>query len=61
MNLDRDAGTIEVGKRADLILVDGNPLVNIGDLRRVTQVVANGKLYDAGKLWSSVGFGTGRP
>jgi hypothetical protein len=56
MNLDRDSGTIEAGKRADLILVQGDPLTNISDLRRVSQVVANGRLYDTGKLWRSVGF-----
>lgn len=56
MNLDRDSGTIEAGKRADLILVDGNPLADIRDLRKVSRVVANGRLYNSGKLWKSVGF-----
>jgi imidazolonepropionase-like amidohydrolase len=56
MNLDRDSGTVEPGKRADLILVDGNPLANISDLRKVSQVIANGRLYDSAKLWQSVGF-----
>jgi hypothetical protein len=56
MNLDHDSGTVEPGKRADLILVDGNPLANISDLRKVSQVVANGRLYDSAKLWQSVGF-----
>jgi imidazolonepropionase-like amidohydrolase len=56
MNLDRDSGTVEPGKRADLILVDGNPLANISDLRKVSQVVANGRLYVSAKLCQSVGF-----
>jgi imidazolonepropionase-like amidohydrolase len=56
MKLDRDSGTVEVGKRADLILVDGDPLANIADLRKVSRVVANGRVFDAGKLWQSVGF-----
>jgi imidazolonepropionase-like amidohydrolase len=56
MNLDRDSGTVEPGKRADLILVDGNPIANISDIRKVSRVVANGRLYDTGKLWQSVGF-----
>ncbi|HYK16551.1 MAG TPA: amidohydrolase family protein [Bryobacteraceae bacterium] len=56
MKLDADSGSIEVGKRADMILVDGNPLENISDIRRVSRVVANGRLYEAGKLWESVGF-----
>jgi imidazolonepropionase-like amidohydrolase len=56
MHLDRDSGTIEPGKRADLILVDGNPMANISDLRKVTRVVANGRMYDPSKLWQSVTF-----
>ncbi|MEI9971200.1 MAG: amidohydrolase family protein [Ignavibacteriota bacterium] len=56
MNLDRDSGTIEPGKRADMILVEGNPLANVADLRRVARVVANGRVYDPAKLWESAGF-----
>jgi imidazolonepropionase-like amidohydrolase len=56
MKLDADSGSIEVGKRADLILVDGNPLENISDIRKVSRVVANGRLYETAKLWESVGF-----
>ncbi len=56
MGLDRDSGTIEIGKRADLILVDGSPLTNIADLRNIKQVVNNGRLYDTAALWQSVGF-----
>jgi imidazolonepropionase-like amidohydrolase len=56
MGLDRDSGTVEVGKRADLILVDGDPLQDITMLRRVTRVVADGRVLDATALWRSVGF-----
>jgi imidazolonepropionase-like amidohydrolase len=56
MNLADDSGSIEAGKRADLILVNGNPLENISDIRKVSRVVANGRLYDSAKLWQSVGF-----
>jgi len=56
MRLDRESGTIEPGKRADLILVDGNPIENISDIRSVSRVVANGRLYDCKKLWKAAGF-----
>jgi imidazolonepropionase-like amidohydrolase len=56
MKLDKEVGTIEVGKRADLILVDGDPFHNIADLRKVSRVIANGRMYDPAKLWQSVGF-----
>ncbi len=56
MKRDGDSGTIEAGKRADLVLVDGNPLNNISDLRRVVSVVVDGRLFDSRKLARSVGF-----
>jgi imidazolonepropionase-like amidohydrolase len=56
MGLVRDSGTIAPGLRADLIVVDGNPLERIGDIRNVRLVAANGCLYDAAALWSLGGF-----
>lgn len=56
MNLDRDSGSIEPGKRADLILVDGDPSARISDLRKVSYVVANGRLYATSRLREAVGF-----
>ena len=56
MKLDKDSGSIEVGKRADLVLIKGNPDKNISDIRQVTTVVTNGRMYDCRKLAQSVGF-----
>jgi imidazolonepropionase-like amidohydrolase len=56
MHLEKESGSIEPGKRADLMLVDGNPLTNISDIRRVVSVVTNGRMYDSKKLAHSVGF-----
>lgn len=56
MGMEKDSGTIEVGKRADVILVDGNPLENISDIRKVSAVFAAGKMYQPAALWSAVGF-----
>jgi imidazolonepropionase-like amidohydrolase len=56
MKLDGESGSIEVGKRADMVLVEGNPLEKISDIRRVISVVANGRMYDSKSLGRSVGF-----
>jgi imidazolonepropionase-like amidohydrolase len=37
-----EIGTIETGKRADLVLLNGNPLENILNSRRIAGVVARG-------------------
>ena len=36
-------GSVEPGKLADLILVDGEPLVDISAMRRVKRVMLNGR------------------
>jgi hypothetical protein len=56
MKKDKELGTIAVGKRADFILVDGDPLADIRALRHIRIVVAAGRSYDPAKLWQSVGF-----
>ena len=55
-NLENELGTIETGKRADLILVEDNPLESISQIRNTKFVVAGGRMYDCAKLWQSVGF-----
>jgi imidazolonepropionase-like amidohydrolase len=56
MHMERDVGTIEPGKRADLLVLDANPLENISNIRRVRSVMANGVLYDPTPLWRAGGF-----
>ena len=56
MNLQSEIGTIEPGKRADLILLDGNPIEDIANIRKVSAVIARGRLYECKALWQSVGF-----
>ena len=46
-----DIGTLEVGKRADFLLVDGKPDVNISDIRKLSAVFKNGIGYDPQKLY----------
>lgn len=56
MKMDKELGTIEPGKRADVIIVAGDPLTDIHAIRNVVTVVARGKSYDSAKLWKLVGF-----
>ena len=56
MSLDRESGTDEPGKRADLDVLEKNPLENIRNIRTVTMVLANGVLYDPKPLWKIAGF-----
>src|SRR5579859_1365426 len=56
MQLDPDVGTLEAGKRADILLVNGNPLERIRDIRNVEQVFTGGRLYACSELWRVVGF-----
>ncbi|MFC4312526.1 amidohydrolase family protein [Steroidobacter flavus] len=53
-------GSIKVGKVADLLLVEGNPSVRIGDLRHTRIVMLEGLLLNADELRTQAGF-TGRP
>jgi imidazolonepropionase-like amidohydrolase len=43
-------GSVEIGKRADLVLLEGDPLVDIRNTRRIVAVVANGRLFDRSAL-----------
>jgi imidazolonepropionase-like amidohydrolase len=56
MGLDKELGTVEAGKRADVIILDGNPLESIRNIRKVEFVITNGTMYNCAELWRSVGF-----
>jgi imidazolonepropionase-like amidohydrolase len=44
--VDREVGTLEAGKRADLIAVDGDPLADMAAMWRVTHVMKDGVIQD---------------
>jgi imidazolonepropionase-like amidohydrolase len=43
-------GRVSVGRRADLVLLDANPLKDIRATRRINAVIANGRLFDRDAL-----------
>ncbi|MFL5810807.1 MAG: amidohydrolase family protein [Flavisolibacter sp.] len=44
LNRQKELGTVEEGKIADLLLLDANPLTDISNTRKINAVVANGRL-----------------
>ena len=44
MGLEDEVGTLETGKRADLVMVDGNPDADLEALKRIAVVVKNGAI-----------------
>jgi imidazolonepropionase-like amidohydrolase len=57
---DARTGSIAVGKVADLVLVEGDPSIRIGDLRHTRIIMMDGKLMDADALRAAGGF-SGKP
>ena len=51
-----DRGSVTVGKRADLILIDGDPTVNIADIRKVALVIKQGKAYYPSEIDEALGI-----
>lgn len=54
LGFEQNIGTIEIGKSADLLVIDGDPSKNISDIRKVQIVFKSGVGYDSKKLFESV-------
>jgi Amidohydrolase family len=50
MGRERELGTVETGKLADLVLLDANPLADIANTKKINAVVYNGRLYPKSAL-----------
>jgi imidazolonepropionase-like amidohydrolase len=56
MHAEREAGSIAAGKRADLVLIDGDPTRDISAVRNTSVVVCRGAIYDPAELFAAVGM-----
>ncbi len=56
MKRDGELGSIAAGKKADLVLIDGDPAARISDVRRVVTVVKNGVVYDPEAIQRALGI-----
>ncbi|HEV8188109.1 MAG TPA: amidohydrolase family protein [Pyrinomonadaceae bacterium] len=52
LGAEQDLGTIAVGKWADLVLLDADPLADIRNTRRIWKVMHDGQLVDRARLLS---------
>ena len=50
MGIAGETGSVEAGKRADLVVLDADPTADIANARRVRLVVRNGALYRRAEL-----------
>jgi Tol biopolymer transport system component/imidazolonepropionase-like amidohydrolase len=50
LNASADLGSIEVGKLADMVVVDGDPLADISNARKVRRVIKNGEVIELQEL-----------
>lgn len=56
MGLDSVTGTLEIGKEADIAILDKNPLIDISNIRTVSSVITNGNYYESNPLWEAADF-----
>lgn len=45
-----DLGTVQAGRFADLVVLDADPLADVGNLDRISQVMVRGRLFTRGDL-----------
>jgi imidazolonepropionase-like amidohydrolase len=60
MGMASETGTLEVGKEADIAILDRNPLDDFANIRSVSAVMTNGRYYQSEPLWRAADFGPGR-
>ncbi len=56
MGMYEKVGSVTQGKKADLILINGNPAKNISDIRKIELVIKGGKIYIPKEVHQLIGF-----
>lgn len=56
LGVESESGSLQKGKRGDVLLLDADPLVDIHNTRKVFRTIAAGTVYTPAPLWQSVGF-----
>jgi imidazolonepropionase-like amidohydrolase len=57
----KDLGSVEAGKVADLVILDGNPLADIKNARKVHTVIKNGRVFTLQALMTGAAPGAAAP
>ena len=55
MGLEKDLGLIRPGMLADLVLVDGDPLASISEVRKTVLTIKDGEVYESAALYRELG------
>jgi imidazolonepropionase-like amidohydrolase len=50
LGIDKDLGSVEQGKLADLVLLSADPLQNIANTQKIEAVIVNGRFLDRKEL-----------
>lgn len=56
MGMGAETGTLELGKQADIAILEKNPLEDISNIRTVSAVISNGNYYKSEPLWKAADF-----
>ena len=55
MHRDAELGSVAPGKLADLVVIDGDPVANISDVRKPVWVIKDGTIYDSKEVYRALG------
>lgn len=56
MGMEQKLGSVETGKMADFIIIDGNPLQDISEVRKIELLIKNGIIYDVNDILEGMGL-----